>query len=448
MRSFVVRLVGVAALLAAALLTACGASERASSTAAPASGSIVEISGGERLGWSQAGGTPSRFAVYVDGGARVDVAATCASVADGSLSCESPLPPLTPGRHSLELVAWTGTDTERQESPRAAALIVQVTTATASHAAAAGVASSDAGAAIGVAGANGAATCGLAAAVGGEIWLWDSSGRISSVEARADRMRAIAWAPDREASDERWTVAALAPHPEFAKNGWTYVAQVSRDDDRLLRLVRYRQKGDVFGERAVLWQQTLPRPAGRLRLAAGPGNRLDLAQLSDPAVEERAAQPFLIRLTGDGRPAADNPGGGVYAAVTASRLADVAWTRDGGLPWIVERIGAGRYAIRRAGTASPAAVFASSAPIAAAHLIAGASQPTLWIATRSGTLLRFHDSVVGWVLSPARTDAASGREVRDAVPSAGIEMVFCGSQSGGPGVTTGGSGLWRRPLVD
>jgi hypothetical protein len=120
-------------VLTAALLTACGGNGAPSApqTPAPDPGTVIQISGQERLGWAQPAATSIsdlHFAVYIDGNSRSELAsAACTGMADQTYSCESPLPPLSSGRHSLELVAWVDANGEILESTRSPALTLQVT---------------------------------------------------------------------------------------------------------------------------------------------------------------------------------------------------------------------------------------------------------------------------------------------------------------------------------
>ena len=121
-----------ACLLTAALLAACGGNGAPSApqTPAPDPGTVIQITGQERLGWAQpatASISDLHFAAYVDGSSRSELAsAACTALADQSYSCESPLPPLSSGRHSLELVSWVDASGEILESARSPALTLQV----------------------------------------------------------------------------------------------------------------------------------------------------------------------------------------------------------------------------------------------------------------------------------------------------------------------------------
>jgi hypothetical protein len=106
-----------ASLFVAAALTvsACEPSQsRTPSPPSPSSPGEIAITGSERLGWDQRVSADDelqqlRFGVYVDEpSARTDLSsASCDEPASaGVVSCSSPLPQLTVGRHTLALVSY------------------------------------------------------------------------------------------------------------------------------------------------------------------------------------------------------------------------------------------------------------------------------------------------------------------------------------------------------
>src|SRR5215204_5138249 len=76
-------------------------------------GSPVVLRGGERLGWDQPaapGTNPSFYGyiMYVDGWANTLSNVSCDGSASSRFNCSSLLPSMSPGRHSLTLVASQG----------------------------------------------------------------------------------------------------------------------------------------------------------------------------------------------------------------------------------------------------------------------------------------------------------------------------------------------------
>lgn len=58
-----------------------------------------------RLAWDHDGVNTDGYRLKVDAAAAVDVVATCAVVA-GVRTCDTPFPALTPGAHTLLVIAW------------------------------------------------------------------------------------------------------------------------------------------------------------------------------------------------------------------------------------------------------------------------------------------------------------------------------------------------------
>src|SRR5204863_1203228 len=118
-------------VLAAVLFASCGGKSAPPppQSSGPAPGTVIQITGTERLGWTQSATDMSglHFAAYVDGNARSELSgAACTAGQEGAYTCESPLPPLSNGTHSLELVAWLEVNGEVLESVRSPALTLQV----------------------------------------------------------------------------------------------------------------------------------------------------------------------------------------------------------------------------------------------------------------------------------------------------------------------------------
>ena len=120
-----------AALLGLIALGACGGSTGPSPPQSPGPGTsdVVQVSGRERFGWTQVADNISsfHFAVYVDNN-RVELPLTvCRPSTPGVFECDSPLPSLRSGRHTLEVVSVVTAVGQAVESPRAPALVVNVT---------------------------------------------------------------------------------------------------------------------------------------------------------------------------------------------------------------------------------------------------------------------------------------------------------------------------------
>jgi hypothetical protein len=86
------------------------------------------LTGRERFGWIQpaAQTTAVRFAVYADGSRFELPDAVCHPSASGQAECDAPLPPLARGKHSLQVVSWTVSGGKVIESPKSAAITIEI----------------------------------------------------------------------------------------------------------------------------------------------------------------------------------------------------------------------------------------------------------------------------------------------------------------------------------
>jgi hypothetical protein len=440
-------------LVAAGLATACGGSGAPSppQSPTPSPTDVIQITGREQLAWAQTAANIGdlHFAVYVDGNTRVELsAATCAPAASDTSDCQSPLPPLSNGKHTLELVAWVDAAGAALDSARTPPLTVQVTNGAADMIAG----SVTAGAALTPSGSETPSLpsgCGVVPASDRDLIVWDSTGRIRVVDAQSSRMRTLSWTtPD----DERWILGGLAVHPRFAENGWIYLAQTGRGDEPLLRVVRYRKQGDVLGERAVLFQYAPATQPARVRLTLDQNDRLYIALLAGDAgtgaLKSAAPHQFLIRLTADGQVPVENPGGSVFADVVASRPIDIAWLDEDSVPWVIEQTRTNGYSLvpgRSGDPRSGPSFSAASAPIAAQVLVED-ERRTLWVVFGDGEALRLQSSAAGWAVSSQEPLLAAPRAVRDAALLAGQEMAICGPALESDRAAGSAYGVWRVRL--
>jgi hypothetical protein len=440
-------------LVTASLVVACGSRTPPAppQTPTPPPDDAVQITGQERLGWTQPAAAINalHFAVYVDATTRLELSATsCAASGDDIQSCETPLPPLSRGLHSLELVAWIDAVGNVLESARSPALVVNVLNGTVSASRAIGVAPGGGAVRPAPAAPPTASACGLAPLPGEELLAWDGSGTIAMFDLESQRPRKLAW---KTSDPERWVLGGVAADLRFAVNGWIYVAEMTRDEEPLLRIARYRKKGDVLGERAVLFQDALSVRPGRLRVSAG-SDRLYVALLADESRARQTASPgsFLIRLMSDGRLPAENAGGSVFADVAATHPIDLAWRGTDPVPWIIESVRLHDYRLGPGSPADPqpAAYFSSLSPPVAAQFGWRAAEPVLWITLENGDVLRFDESAAGWTIGSRRQLLAVPLPLQDARLASEHDMVVCGPGSEDVAVGRSSYGIWRRPFRD
>jgi hypothetical protein len=104
------------------------------STAAPAPAEASPVTGHEHFAWTVPADSVAghRFAVYADGVRSELPGAVCHPTVSGQADCESPLPSLPSGKHTLEVVSWM-TDTHGQvlESGKSPPILIVVSSGSA-----------------------------------------------------------------------------------------------------------------------------------------------------------------------------------------------------------------------------------------------------------------------------------------------------------------------------
>lgn len=311
-----------AALIVCILAAAgCGDPEGPSSSPPPSGGGNT-ISGRERFGWVQTVASEGdlalyRYALYVDGARRVVEGESCAATAaPTSFECSAPLPPLTPGAHTLELAAFVTSGDTVLESPRSAPLQVSVAGATApadgANAAADGPLVSSDGlrfhAAVIARGVIDPVDIAVApervliAERGGTVHVLDASGRV--IRDAENVVRMLEPAGDAE-------LLSIAAARDFEESGVVWLAYGSPDrDGRAIRIARLRERAGQLGEQAVLASFAVPAGASAI-VRAGPDGALYVGIGSgaepDSAQNLSRAAGKILRLSTQGRTADDNP---------------------------------------------------------------------------------------------------------------------------------------------
>src|SRR5262245_1762402 len=119
-------------IVSAMTLSACGGTDNPPPSSPPPSGGGDTITGRERVAWTQTIGNPAdialyRYALYVDGTRRALEGETCAATSSAaSFDCSAPLPSMTAGSHTLELVSFVTQGDTVYESPKSSGLRVTV----------------------------------------------------------------------------------------------------------------------------------------------------------------------------------------------------------------------------------------------------------------------------------------------------------------------------------
>ena len=310
----------VVSLLAAA---SCGGGDgQPPPSSPPPSGSGDTVTGRERFGWTQTAGAPDapvlQYAAYVDGARRVLEGVTCATGSGLDLDCSAPLPPMTAGRHTLELAAFIVSGDSTIEGPKSAAL--QLTVASVTAAANAPPALSGGS----IPGSDGEEI--TADILSGDLLdpadvAVDPAGRSFVVE-RAGRLRIL----DQDGSnsdrdfaddlssprDEGTILLSIALAPDFEQSHQLYVlkAEPGTGEWRAL-IVRYREARGRLGQAAVVASATVSGDDPRGVLRFGPDGALYVGVGSQSTGNETSRGSSdggrILRLLPDGRTPRDNP---------------------------------------------------------------------------------------------------------------------------------------------
>lgn len=279
------------------------------------------MTGRERFGWTQTNAAPDgpvlQYAAYVDGVRRVLEGVTCATGSGLNLDCSAPLPPMTAGRHTLELAAFIVSGDSTVEGPKSAALQLTVASVTAANAAPALSGGS-------IPGSDGEEI--TADILSGDLLdpadvAVDPAGRSFVVE-RAGRIRILdqdGSNSDRDFEDDLSSprdagtiLLSIALSPDFEQTHQLYVlkAEPGTGEWRAL-IVRYREARGRLGQAAVVASATVSGDDPRGVLRFGPDGALYVGVGSQSTVDETSRGSSdggrILRLLPDGRTPRDNP---------------------------------------------------------------------------------------------------------------------------------------------
>jgi glucose/arabinose dehydrogenase len=400
--------------------SACGSSSPPPSTSEPPPGGGERISGNERLGWNQSAESASelatlRYAAYIDTNNRVELTDVSCGASGGGFACNSRMPSMSSGSHSIELVSFVLDGDTVVESGRAAPLRVTVTGVTAEGPPPVPAAPSST---THVSTADGlelrvdvlAATfdspTAIAPAPDGRVFVAEREGRV-----RILRNGALEREPAIVIYDVLMTAAgdggllALAVDPQFERTHFVYAAYTvsASQGTRQFRVARYREVNGSLGERVVVLDAVPAAARPAVQLGVGPDDKLyvafDAAGNGGRTPAQASYSGKLLRLNADGTTPQDQPSGLPFVASELQSPRGMDWQPSTNTLWLADAKRPGLEELRiingtpqsRAGRARinlPAATGAASMAFYRGTLLAGLSGDLLVAAAEGHHLLR------------------------------------------------------------
>ena len=398
----------ILALIACATLAACGGKDPPSPPNTPTPSGDIQVSGGERIGWRQLAADAVelgllQYVMYVDGARTALSGVSCGNTAtaDG-FECSAALPPLSIGRHTLEIAAVVNGPSGDVESDRSGPLQVVMTA----------VSRTTSAAPIAVFTVDGLrleltrVTDGLrdpsdiAIDAQGNVLVAERAGLI-----RAIRGGTLVDVPALDLTSEvvapRGGVLAIALDPKFDESGFMYAlyAVDAPRDGLEFMLARFRGVGGRFAERAVLLDRVAASrdgASGALRI--GPDGKLYLAL--DDAADAATRATFssyngkVLRLNLDATTPDDRGMASPIFSFDHPQPRALDWQPRSGELWVIDSLapsgGRLRRAASRTGYALPEGIGASGATFYRGSLIP-AFRGNLFLAAEAGQhLMRLH----------------------------------------------------------
>ena len=322
------------------------------------------MTGRERIGWVQGSVSPGdmallQFAAYIDGSRRVLEGFTCSPSGSDNFDCSAPLPPLTPGRHSLEVVSFFTSGAGVVESPRSPALQLMVSGIVAQSSPAA---SSDGFAASDGRPLHADVLAGdlmdpadVAVDPRGRAFVVERRGTLRIVEPESTASDGALVEPLFGARDHGTRALSIALAPGFARSGLLYAlsAQPADGGSRVF-VTRFRELRGRLGEAAVVVSHAVPVGEVDGSLRFGPDGAMYIA-----VGNADSGSGQILRFLADGRIPAENPGASpVYGSVDAMP-AGLDWQPADVSLWTIETSRTiDRFQVRRRGEPGVAATAA------------------------------------------------------------------------------------------
>jgi glucose/arabinose dehydrogenase len=441
---------GLRGILASLLITvaACGGggNEPPGSSNPPGGNNGNRVTGNERIGWTQ-GPTESldlgsvRYAAYVDN-TRVTLPDISCTPSGGSLNCSSRLPAMTPGTHTIELVAFVMDGDNAIESSRSNALTVTLTGATTGvdPASPSGphttvtnteLVTSD-GVRLGIQLVRDGLDhpSAIAFAPDGRIFVGERQGRVRVLEGGTTESQPSQLDDIVSTSGSDGGLLGLAVDPSVAETHGVYALYTiaGHDGGTAFRLARFRESSGVLGQRAVLLDgvEATSLASGALALGAD-GKIYSAFDDGGEASRQEALGSYngkILRLNTDGTTPDDQSGNSpVYSSgYRAPKSLD--WQTTTGSLWVADDRDANDTMV----VLGPATVRSQRAVV----------RNRFTLPQRIASLAFYHGSLIPAFKTDLLVAAKSGDLVRVRLdPRSGLRVESTERLSLGDGVTAG-----------
>lgn len=334
------------AAAAAVAAAACGGSSRPPSPGTPGGGGGETITGRERIGWTQPALDAEqlatfRYAAYVDGARRVLEGATCPA-SGGTFECSAPLPSMTPGPHTIELVSFLVLENTILESERSAPLLVTVSavsapaaiSADATHTTSEGYRFRST-----VIGKGLEDPTDLAVSPDGRVFVAERAGRVRILGAEVRATPALELADATVSAESGLT--SLALDPEFESNGFVFLAYASETRDAVaLKIARFRETNGVLAQGGLVVRERTDS-AEHLTIRFGSDGKLyaGVAAGDDHRAAQDLSSPLgkILRLNADGTSPRDNPRASLTFTSGHRDPRALTWQPATGVMWEIDR---------------------------------------------------------------------------------------------------------------
>lgn len=342
------------ALLSVALATmfaACGGDGPSPPDTGPG-GDVVELTGGERLGWDQRASSPTelaslRFVLYVDGSRMEFQEASCGALSGDQTACVGTLPPLSVGEHTLELSASSDGAESGRSSPlrvsvlRTAALSVPRSLRADPSVPAADLPADTTRVTLRELASGLDDPTDLAVVPDGRVFIAERAGRLRVLDAGTLVETAMVL-DDVRSSRGIGGLLSFVLDPDFERTHFIYAVYTT---DEGFRLARFRERNNALGERVILLDGISASPAPVAVLRFGPDAKLYLA-LDDGGEPSRAGDfgsynGKLLRLNADGTAPGDQAGLTPVFAVNIGAARGFDWDLTAKTLWVAQGIAAG-----------------------------------------------------------------------------------------------------------